>query len=341
MSVSKLLSNQIIDALSWSLKNLLSSELLEETQVKEDTLENALEEMKKVGNVRYSENRYSLIDPGNLPELLKVRYDIKEMISEERKPPTTRKIADELEYDINKIYDVCQSYERKGYVKKEKIKGERAVFFTPITGEVVTSRNYERINNLNSKLRMLVSESGLREPKMIEKVDMFFEELRQRKLYEKRRASINSFRKNMIKTLRYAEKRSDIHKSLGIIPFYPSVATWKPLQIMELDRDQMKERFSIIVDPYELANEAMRYLRTFYFPLIVEKVVDKRTVRIGELRSFLSRFAGELSHRVAENKLKEISAEDIKIVADKLEKLHSCPFCPFSGGVEKKGGEND
>ena len=110
MSVSKLLSNQIIDALSWSLKNLLSSELLEETQVKEDTLENALEEMKKVGNVRYSENRYSLIDPGNLPELLKVRYDIKEMISEERKPPTTRKIADELEYDINKIYDVCHSY---------------------------------------------------------------------------------------------------------------------------------------------------------------------------------------------------------------------------------------
>jgi len=327
MSISKLLSIQIIDALNWSLKNLSSSELLDETLVKDDTLENALQEMKKAGNIKFSENRYSVKDSSNLPEPLKIRYDVKEMISEEKKPPSTREIADELEYDINKIYGICHSFERKGYAKKEKVKGERAVFFTPITGEVVTSINYERIYSLNSKFRSIVSESSLEEQKMIEKVDTIFKELGQRKIYEKRLDSINSFRKNMISNIRHAEKRSDIHKLLGIKPFYPAVATWKRLPIMELDKDQMKERFSIIVDPYELANEAIRYLRTFYFPMIVEKVVDERTVRIGELRSFLSRFGGELSHRVIENKLKEISAEDIKIVADKLEKEQSCPFC--------------
>lgn len=327
MSISKFLSNQIIDALTWSPKNLLASELLEETKVREDTLAKALQEMKEVGNVKYSENRYSVRDPRNLPQPLKIRYDIKEMISEEHEPPTTRKIADEFKYDINKIYGVCHSYEKKGYVKKGKIKGERAVFFAPVTGEIVTRSNYERINDLNSKLRDIVSEYGLQEPKMIENIDMFFEKIRTTKLYEQRPESINSFRKNLLSTIRHAEKKRDIYKPLGIIPFYLPVATWLPLPAMELDIVQMKERFSILVGPNELTSGALRYLRTFYFPLIVEKVVDERTVRIGELRRFLSRFAADLSQRVDELKRKEILDQDVKIVANNLQRLQNCPFC--------------
>lgn len=328
MPISKSLGNQIIDALNWAQKKLLSTEILEETYVKEEILEKALNEMIDLGNISYSEDRYAVKDPSHLPQTLKIRYDIKKMISEEREPPTTRKLSDELKYDLTKISGVCNSYKNKGYIKKVKKKSDRILFFSSITGEVVTSSNYERINNLNRKLRSIVSETDFPEPGITEKIDISLESILPQKIYESRIDNINSFRKEFNNTVRRAETKKDIYKPFGIFPFHNIVAAWIALPIMKLEEDQLEKRFSVLVEPLELSKKVVRYLKTQYLPHILYKIEEERSIRIWEFRRFLSKFTDEVSHMVEELSEKEISVDVVKTVANKLRGSSDCPFCP-------------
>jgi|GEM_PF-4730622 len=251
MAARKRLKKQIVEALLASNKNnCLTTGVLHDVLKKKNVkctrqeLKQALEEQCKDGEVeREDENRYCLIKKREkkkteerkeekkpvikTPPIPPILVGILTHLSQATKPVSTGELAQGLDLSTRQVYAICRRFEKKGYLASEVKPSEKRVFFAPLTGEVVHARNYDRVDTLYKKLGGIVAQFSPGDPKMKQSLQGFFGDMLRKEEYAKRRKSINTFRKSLLRTVSRAEKKSDVDKIMGLRPFHPKVRIWE------------------------------------------------------------------------------------------------------------------
>jgi hypothetical protein len=153
---------------------------------------------------------------------------VKTTVLKEKKSLTTAELAKKLTLPHHKVYQICRSLVEKGLFRKGVIKpSEKRVLYAPLIGEVIDASSYERMKTLDKKLRRIIAKFSLEDPRLKQNLEKFFLNLLKKKEYEKYSTSINSFKKDLLRAVDSAEKKSDVRKYLGFRPFHPKERTWE------------------------------------------------------------------------------------------------------------------
>lgn len=142
---------------------------------------------------------------------------------------STRELAGKLGATRDAIYRRCKRLEQEGRVKSELSRaGEKSIYFFPMTREVVTRENHERIENLNTAIAETVRSFSI--PKenvqLVTALEVQFERLCER-MDGKARSALEEFAEEVLEAAAVAEKRGDVMKHLGIRPMNPNERVWE------------------------------------------------------------------------------------------------------------------
>jgi DNA-binding Lrp family transcriptional regulator len=141
---------------------------------------------------------------------------------------TTRELAASLGASRDAVYQRCKRLERDGRLASELGgAGEKNIFFFPMTKEVVTRENYERIDQLNGVIAETVRAFSIPQQKdrLVAALEVQFERLSER-VAGSARSALEEFAEEVIDAAAVAEKQSDVMKHLGIRPMRPIVRIW-------------------------------------------------------------------------------------------------------------------
>ncbi len=149
-------------------------------------------------------------------------------ISKAKKPLTVNDLARKLHLKSRYVSKVCKRFGDKGYITKGEPKPiKKTCFFTPITGEVVHSGNYERVQILSQELSGIVSRHKLEDPRMKQNLRNSLESMQGREDLIKFNSLIEEFKGELLTKVDAAETKSEIRQHLTVKPFHPKVPTWK------------------------------------------------------------------------------------------------------------------
>jgi DNA-binding Lrp family transcriptional regulator len=141
---------------------------------------------------------------------------------------STRDLAVRLGAGRDRVYKCCKQLEKEGRLTSELIKaGEKSIYFFPMTKEVVTSENYERIGLLNDAIAETVRAFSLpgERDRLAAALELRFERLAEG-LGGVGRGALEEFAAEMVEIVARADKRADIMSHLGIRPMRPPARVW-------------------------------------------------------------------------------------------------------------------
>lgn len=256
MAVSKKLNQRIMEVLACAGKKGLSlRELLSKLKVKEQELKDVLKELIRYGIVElwHGQYRFStailekhddkkrkkskkgkkpdeergpdvITPPGIGPPPINIAV----FVATSKQPPSVSEVAEALDLDSSKVYQVCRRFEKNKLFKKgEPKQSTKRIYFAPAIGKSVNSGNYALINRLYRQVRKPVSQFELGDKRLEQNLRKSFAEILKKKEYGKYRKEISSFREQLLRVVRGAEAKKDVYEFLGLKPYYPKVSTWK------------------------------------------------------------------------------------------------------------------
>lgn len=141
---------------------------------------------------------------------------------------TTRELAVRLRADREKVYKRCKRLEKDGRLTSELVgAGEKTIFFFPMTREVVTSENYERIEHLNDAVAGTIRAYALphERSRLVAALEHQLEQLAEG-MAGGNRGALEEFADELLAAAATARKRGDVMSYLGIRPMRPPARMW-------------------------------------------------------------------------------------------------------------------
>lgn len=141
---------------------------------------------------------------------------------------TTRELAMKLGADREQVYQRCKRLEKDGRLTSELVMtGEKRIYFFPMTREVVTAENYERIEHLNEAVAGTIRAHVLPQERdqLAAALELQFEQLADR-VGGSNRGALEEFADELIEAAATARKRGDVMGHLGIRPMRPPARLW-------------------------------------------------------------------------------------------------------------------
>ena len=141
---------------------------------------------------------------------------------------TTPELAIRLGADRTKVYRCCKQLERAGRLKSELVKtAGKNIYFFPMTRDIVTEENYERIIQMNETIAETIRAYSLPEERiqLITALEVRFEQLGER-VTGTHREAFEEFAEEVLNAAATTDKRGEITGLLGIRPMRPPVRAW-------------------------------------------------------------------------------------------------------------------
>jgi len=141
---------------------------------------------------------------------------------------TTRELAVRLGADRERVYKRCKRLEKDGRLTSELVEtGEKSIYFFPMTREVVTVENYERIEHLNEAVAGTIRAYDLPQERdqLVAALELQFERLTER-MGASNRGALEEFAEELLEAAATARKRGDVMGHLGIRPMHPPARLW-------------------------------------------------------------------------------------------------------------------
>ncbi len=141
---------------------------------------------------------------------------------------STRDLAVRLGAGRDRVYRCCKQLEKEGRLTSELVRaGEKNIFFFPMTKEVVTSKNYERIALLNDAIAETIRPFSLpaERDRLAAALELQFERLAEG-LGGVDRGAPEEFAAEILEIVARADKRGDVMSHLGIRPMRPPARVW-------------------------------------------------------------------------------------------------------------------
>lgn len=128
-------------------------------------------------------------------------------------PQTTRQLSESVGVDAPRVRRECQMLEKAGLVTSEV----RKQLFYPMTREVVTRDNYERVEELENELQEVIEEHDLPEGRdqLVKALEDHFDQLCRRGDLKEFIGAIRDFEEELLKVARRAVERDDLYLRLG------------------------------------------------------------------------------------------------------------------------------
>jgi len=161
------------------------------------------------------------------PKLPKVNREdgVIQCIGRATEAPTTKDISLEVGWSSREVSGICRHLENDGFLNRGK-PTTMVFLFAPIIGENVHSGNYDLAKSLYDRLRRIVAQFDLKDPRLVVSVSKFLSGILGQKKYAKYRKTINSYRGDLIGIIRQAENKSDVYEFLGFKRYPRDVTTW-------------------------------------------------------------------------------------------------------------------
>ena len=142
---------------------------------------------------------------------------------------TTGQLAGRIGADREAVYRECRRLERQGRLASVQRRGARRVFFYPMTREVVTSANYDRVKELDGDLRVIIGAHAPPAGKAALRSALrgHFSGLYARADLAPYVDAIKEFEEELLRAVRDATTRSEVTGHLGIRGFFPQVIVWR------------------------------------------------------------------------------------------------------------------
>ena len=150
---------------------------------------------------------------------------VREFVSLRAEPPTTTEIAKGTGLSSQRVYQICQSFEKQRLFEKEKIPREKPIYFAPIIRQTMHRGNYKLITTLNTGLREITNKYKLKDPRMEADVRKFFKAILRQ--YPQYHEDIVSGMERLIGTIKRVKTKDKVFELLGLRPSYPKVCTWR------------------------------------------------------------------------------------------------------------------
>lgn len=164
------------------------------------------------------------------PIIIKLPDPVKKVgrfVAAAKEPLTTTEIAQGTGLNSKKVYQICQSFKKKGSFEKDKIPREKPLHYAPIINQTMHRGNYDLITTLNTGLRKIIKKYELKDPRMEADLRKFFKTiLRQYPQYHK---NIVSGMERLIRTIKRVKTKDEALELLGLRPSYPEVCAWKSI----------------------------------------------------------------------------------------------------------------
>lgn len=141
---------------------------------------------------------------------------------------TTRELAIRVGASRDAVYQRCKRLERDGRLISERVgSGEKNIYFFPMTREIVTRENHDRIDHLNGTVAETIRAFSIPEEKdrLVIALEVQFERLAER-MAGPPRSALEEFAEDVLDAVASAKKRGDVMKHLGIRPMHPVVRVW-------------------------------------------------------------------------------------------------------------------
>ena len=140
-------------------------------------------------------------------------------------PPTTTMIAKGTGLSSKKVYQICQSFEKKRSFEKEKIPRKKPIYFALIIRQTMHRGNFQLIRTLNTGLREIIKKYKLKDPRMEADLRKFFKAILRQ--YPQYHEVIDSGMERLFRVIKRAKSKDEVLELLELRPSYPKVCTWK------------------------------------------------------------------------------------------------------------------
>ncbi|HSS41882.1 MAG TPA: hypothetical protein VLK37_04945 [Solirubrobacterales bacterium] len=143
-------------------------------------------------------------------------------------PLSTRQLSIRLGADHQHVYRRCKQLEKDGRLTSDLVGSDgKNIFFFPMTREIVTTDNHDRIEAMTEAIAEIIRAHALplERTQLAAALELQFERLAERSSGGAG-GTIEEFAIEVLNAVASADKRSDVTKHLGIRPMRPTARVW-------------------------------------------------------------------------------------------------------------------